>query len=49
MPNSLLASVDSTQHFGDDNTIAIPMAVIEELQKFKGKFIVFYIFSKEYF
>lgn len=37
MPNSLLSSVDSTQHFGDDNTIAIPMAVIEELQKFKGK------------
>lgn len=36
-PNSLLSSSDSTLRFGEDNTIAIPMAVIEELQQFRGK------------
>lgn len=36
-PNSLLSSADSTLRFGDDNTIVIPMVVIEELQSFKGK------------
>lgn len=36
-PSSLLSSVDSTLRFGEDNTIVIPMAVIEELQHFHGK------------
>ena len=36
-PNSLLSSSDSTLRFGEDNTIVIPMVVIEELQNFSGK------------
>ncbi len=36
-PGSLLSSEDSTLRFGGDNTIVIPMAVIEELQHFRGK------------
>ena len=36
-PGSLLSSVDSTLRFGNDNTIVIPMAVIEQLQNFRGK------------
>lgn len=36
-PNSLLSSKDSTMRFGNDNVIVIPIAVLEELQKFHGK------------
>lgn len=36
-PNSLLSSSNSTLRFGEDNTIVVPMAVVEELQRYHGK------------
>ena len=35
--NSLLSSVDSTLRFGSDNVVVIPLAVIDELQTYRGK------------
>ena len=35
--NSLLSSPDSTMRFGSDNEIVIPLAVIDELQEYRGK------------
>ena len=35
--NSLLSSVDSTLRFGSDNEVVIPLAVIDELQNYRGK------------
>ena len=33
---SLLSSENSTQRFGADNEIVIPMAILENLQRFQG-------------
>lgn len=35
--NSLLSSADSTLRFGSDNEVVIPLAVIDELQNYRGK------------
>ena len=35
--NSLLSSADSPLRFGSDNIVVIPMAVIDELQNYRGK------------
>ena len=35
--NSLLSSADSTLRFGSDNIVVIPLAVIDELQTYRGK------------
>ena len=35
--NSLLSSADSTMRFGSDNEVVIPLAVIDELQSYRGK------------
>lgn len=35
--NSLLSSADSTMRFGSDNEVVIPLAVIDELQNYRGK------------
>ena len=35
--NSLLSSVDSTLRFGSDNEVVVPLAVIDELQNYRGK------------
>ncbi len=35
--NSLLSSPDSTLRFGEDNEVVIPLAVIDELQNYRGK------------
>lgn len=35
--NSLLSSEDSTLRFGSDNEVVIPLAVVDELQSYKGK------------
>lgn len=35
--NSLLSSPDSTMRFGSDNEIVIPLAVIDQLQEYRGK------------
>ena len=35
--NSLLSSADSTLRFGSGNIVVIPMAVIDELQNYRGK------------
>lgn len=35
--NSLLSSTDSTLRFGHDNEVVIPLAVIDELQHYKGR------------
>lgn len=35
--NSLLSSTDSTLRFGSDNEVVIPLAVIDELQHYKGR------------
>lgn len=35
--NSLVSSVDSTLRFGSDNVVVIPLAVIDELQTYRGK------------
>lgn len=35
-PNALLASANSTQRFGTDNVVAIPMAVIDEINTMRG-------------
>lgn len=35
--NSLVSSLDSTLRFGNDNEVVIPLAVIDELQNYRGK------------
>ena len=35
--NSLLSSEDSTLRFGTDNEVVIPIAVVDELQNYRGK------------
>lgn len=35
-PNALLASANSTQRFGSDNIVAVPMAVLDEVNEMKG-------------
>ena len=34
--NSLLSSADSTLRFGSDNEVAIPLAVIDQLENYRG-------------
>ena len=34
---SLLSSADSTLRFGTDNEVVIPIAVVDELQSYRGK------------
>ena len=33
---ALLASKDPTLRFGDDNTIVVPMAILQNLYRYKG-------------